>query len=118
MRRRDLFLLPLVVPPLGLPSLGVRAEPVDLRIQLNPALARVHERDPAAARRILDALVATVQGRPSPDGGSSSTRDVPDPRERDRLLSENPLLQEAYRMDPRAALKQLQAILASGGGGK
>lgn len=85
-------------------------EPPELRIQLNPALARVHERDAQAAQRIVERLAAILQ-RPKADPG---TRGVLDPSH-ERLLRENPLLQEAYRIDPRAALQQLKDIVAAGG---
>jgi hypothetical protein len=32
------------------------------------------------------------------------------------LLDGNPLLEEAWRIDPKAALEQLRAIVAAGGG--
>jgi hypothetical protein len=86
-------------------------EPPELRIQLNPALARVHDRDPQAARRILERLAAILERPPKADPG---TRGVLEPSH-ERLLRDNPLLQEAYRIDPRAALQQLKDIVAAGG---
>lgn len=91
------------------------AEPTDLRIQLNPALTEIYERDPAAARRILDQLTRILQ-RPPGSASPSETRGVLDPGQ-ERLLRDNPLLQEAYRIDPRAALQQLRDIVAAGGTG-
>ena len=90
------------------------AEAVDLRLRLNPALARVHERDPEAAARLLDELDRILRGPPPPTGGTQS-RQARRP-ELDGLLAENPLLQEAYRIDPKSALTQLREIVRIGGG--
>lgn len=84
----------------------------DLRLRLNPALARVHARDPEAAARMLGELDRILRG-PLPRAG---TRQVRGPPGLDGLLAENPLLQEAYRIDPKSALTQLREIVRSGGG--
>jgi hypothetical protein len=93
---------------------ALAAEAVDLRLRLNPALARVHERDPEAAARLLDELDRILRGPPPPTGGTQS-RQARRP-ELDGLLAENPLLQEAYRIDPKSALTQLREIVRIGGG--
>ena len=95
-------------------AVAAAAEAVDLRLRLNPALARVHERDPEAAARLLDELDRILRG-PPPTGGTQS-RQARRP-ELDSLLAENPLLQEAYRIDPKSALTQLREIVRIGGGG-
>ena len=101
---------------LALPTaVAAAAEAVDLRLRLNPALARVHERDPEAAARLLDELDRILRGPPPPTGGAQS-RQARRP-ELDGLLAENPLLQEAYRIDPKSALTQLREIVRIGGGG-
>jgi len=84
----------------------------DLRIQLNPALAELHEQDPAKAAAILDELTRIIAGESDPQ---PSTRAIENPYERD-LISGNPLLEEAWRIDPKAALEQLREIVAAGGG--
>jgi hypothetical protein len=84
----------------------------DLRIQLNPVLAELYERDPAKARAILEELGRIIEGRA---GLPSGTRSIESPEERD-LLNGNPLFEEAWRIDPKAALEQLREIVASGGG--
>ena len=94
---------------------ALAAEAVDLRLRLNPALARVHERDPEAAARLLDELDRILRGPPPTTGGTQS-RQARRP-ELDGLLAENPLLQEAYRIDPKSALTQLREIVRIGGGG-
>jgi hypothetical protein len=92
------------------------AATTDLRIQLNPALAELHERDPAKAQEILDALNRIIEegapARPPPP----ATRSIEDPAYRG-LIEGNPLLEEAWRIDPKAALDQLRDIVAAGGGG-
>jgi hypothetical protein len=95
-------------------TVAAAAEAVDLRLRLNPALARVRERDPEAAARLLDELDRILRGPPPPTGGTQS-RQARRP-ELDGLLAENPLLQEAYRIDPKSALTQLREIVRIGGG--
>ena len=86
----------------------------DLRLRLNPALARVHARDPEAAARLLGELDRILR-EPPPPAGRPQSRQVRRP-ELDGLLRENPLLQEAYRIDPKSALTQLREIVRIGGG--
>ena len=86
----------------------------DLRLRLNPALARVHARDPEAAARLLGELDRILR-EPPPPAGRPQSRQVRRP-ELDGLLAENPLLQEAYRIDPKSALTQLREIVRIGGG--
>ena len=83
----------------------------DLRIQLNPVLAELHARDPAKAAAVVDALTRIIDGRTAPSG----TRSIENPEER-ALIDGNPLFEEAWRIDPKAALEQLREIVASGGG--
>ena len=90
------------------------AEAMDLRLRLNPALARVHARDPEAAARLLGEFDRILRESPPPAGRPQS-RQVRRP-ELDGLLAENPLLQEAYRIDPKSALTQLREIVQIGGG--
>ena len=86
----------------------------DLRLQLNPALARLDAADPKRAKRVLDALDAIVRNRPFTTAEAPPrTRAIDPPVE--RLLNENPLLQEAWRIDPKAALTQIREIVAIGG---
>ncbi len=95
--------------------LGGPAGAVDLRIQLNPALAALSESDPALARRALDGLLAIVERGPAGNPAAPKTRGMLDPAEQ-RLIDANPLIREAYRIDPKAALEQLRLIVAAGGG--
>lgn len=88
----------------------------DMRIQLNPALAALNEQDPAAAQRALDDLLAVIGEDSAASAAAPKTRGMLDPTER-RLIDTNPLIQEAYRIDPKAALEQLRQIVAAGGGG-
>lgn len=94
--------------------LAASAMAQDMRIQLNPALATLAEQDPAAAQQALDDLLAVIeQGKA---GSPPKTRGMLDPTEKS-LIDANPLIQEAYRIDPKAALEQLRQIVAAGGGG-
>lgn len=94
---------------LATPSAGAAT---DLRIQLNPLLAELHAKDPARAEAAVDALNRIIQGQePTPPG----TRAIDNPRERE-LIEGNPLFEEAWRIDPKAALEQLREIVAAGGG--
>ena len=86
----------------------------DLRIQLNPALAALHAEDPAKAEEILDALNRIIEGGP-PAAPPPATRSIENPEHRG-LIEGNPLLEEAWRIDPKAALDQLREIVAAGGG--
>ncbi len=95
--------------------LGSPARAEDLRIQLNPALATLNQSDPAAAKQALDDLLAIVESAPAESTARPKTRGMLDPTER-RLIEANPLIQEAYRIDPKAALEQLRLIVAAGGG--
>jgi len=111
---RRSFLLGAAV-ALALPTATAAAvEAVDLRLRLNPALARVHARDPEAAARLLGEFDRILRESPPP-AGSPQSRQVRRP-ELDGLLAENPLLQEAYRIDPKSALTQLREIVQIGGG--
>jgi hypothetical protein len=87
----------------------------DLRIQLNPALAALHAEDPAKAEAVLDALNRIIEGGP-PASAPPATRSIENPEHRG-LIEGNPLLEEAWRIDPKAALDQLREIVAAGGGG-
>src|SRR5437016_2668864 len=82
------------------------AQTVDPRIQENPALGRVYEKDPRAASRIMKELDQIL--RTSPPTQRSFGR-VEDQTTRD-LLRENPLLEQAYRIDPKIALQQIKEI--------
>ena len=95
--------------------LGGPAGAADLRIQLNPALAALNERDPARAERTLDDLLAIVEQGTAGAALPPKTRGMLDPAEQ-RLIDANPLIREAYRIDPKAALEQLRLIVAAGGG--
>jgi hypothetical protein len=88
------------------------AAATDLRIQLNPVLAELHQRDPAKAAAILEELNRIIEGPKPPAPG---TRSIENPQERD-LIHGNPLFEEAWRIDPKAALEQLREIVAAGGG--
>lgn len=94
---------------------GTALAATDLRIQLNPALAAVHAQDPAKAEAILEALGRIVEGG-TPAASPPATRSIENPDHR-RLIEGNPLLEEAWRIDPKAALEQLREIVAAGGGG-
>ena len=89
----------------------------DLRIQLNPILAALAAEDPAKAAAVLDALTRIIEGPPPPPPAAErpATRSIEDPYERG-LIEGNPLFEEAWRIDPKAALEQLREIVASGGG--
>ena len=106
MRRRSLVLAPLLLA-------AKTARAADLRLQLNPALAKLDKADPERAKRVLDALDAIVQDRPYAKAEAPQTRAIDPPVE--ALLRENPLLQEAWRIDPKAALTQIREIVAIGG---
>jgi hypothetical protein len=99
------------------------SQAVDPRLRENSALAEVHARDPEAAKRILteiDAILASRNGLGEVPGGArglASPTKVEDPAYR-RLLDENPLLQEAYRINPKAVLLQLREIVSLGAGSR
>jgi|GEM_PF-2562162 len=88
------------------------AAATDLRIQLNPVLAELHERDPEKAAAIIDALTRIIEGEAA---SRPATRAIENPEER-ALIHGNPLFEEAWRIDPKAALEQLREIVAAGGG--
>jgi hypothetical protein len=111
MRRTSLALALLLGLSAALPALAA----TDLRIQLNPALAELHAEDPAKADQVLDALNAIIEGG-APQQPPPATRSIDDPAYRS-LIEGNPLLEEAWRIDPKAALDQLRDIVAAGGGG-
>lgn len=94
---------------------GAAMASADLRIQLNPALAELHAKDPAKAAAVLEALSRIIDGSATPSD-APATRSIENPEER-RLIEGNPLLEEAWRIDPKAALDQLREIVAAGGGG-
>ena len=109
--RRPSLVLAVLACLLALPLAAAQAA-ADLRIQLNPILAELHERDPAKALAILEELGRIIEGPKPPAPG---TRAIENPQERD-LINGNPLFEEAWRIDPKAALEQLREIVASGGG--
>ena len=84
----------------------------DPRLARNPALARVHARDPEAARRLLDEI-DRIRRPPDPDA-APRIRGPVGPTER-ALLEENPDLREAYQIDPQDVLLQLREIVRLGG---
>ena len=92
------------------------ASATDMRIELNPALAALAEQDPAAAQQALDNLLTVIETGKAASDAPPKTRGMLDPTEK-RLIDANPLIQEAYRIDPKAALEQLRQIVAAGGGG-
>lgn len=106
----------LIVATLLLALLATPALAQDMRIQLNPALATLAEQDPAAAQEALDDLLMVIETGKTANGAPPKTRGMLDPTEK-RLIDANPLIQEAYRIDPKAALEQLRQIVAAGGGG-
>ncbi len=110
--RRPSLVLAMLVCLLVPPQMGASAA-TDLRIQLNPVLAELHARDPAKAEAILDALNRIIEGEPQEP--PPATRSIENPDER-RLIEGNPLFEEAWRIDPKAALEQLREIVAAGGG--
>ncbi len=91
------------------PSAGAAT---DLRIQLNPLLAELHARDPGKAEAVIEELNRIIQGQKPTQPG---TRAIENPHERE-LINGNPLFEEAWRIDPKAALEQLREIVAAGGG--
>ena len=99
---------------LGLSTAAPAFAATDLRIQLNPALAEVYDQDPVKAEQILDALNSIIEGGPA-ESPPPATRSIDDPNIRS-LIEGNPLLEEAWRIDPKAALDQLREIVAAGGG--
>jgi hypothetical protein len=110
MRRPSLVLAALCC-LLAPPMVDVSAA-TDLRIQLNPLIAELHAEDPAKAEAVIDALNRIIQGQEPVRPG---TRAIENPHERD-LINGNPLFEEAWRIDPKAALEQLREIVAAGGG--
>jgi len=110
MRRPSLFLVTLSW--LAAAALADAAAATDLRVQLNPVLAELHEQDPEKAASVIDALTRIIEGEPAPRPG---TRAIDNPEER-ALIRDNPLFEEAWRIDPKAALEQLREIVAAGGG--
>ena len=109
MRRSSLVLALLLSLSAGWSALAAS----DLRIQLNPALAEIYEQDPSKAEEILDGLNEIIGGGTA--GNPPATRSIDDPSYRS-LIEGNPLLEEAWRIDPKAALDQLREIVAAGGG--
>ena len=95
--------------------LAAPAAAEDMRIQLNPALAALSEQDPGAAQQALDDLLMVIERGKAASGVPPKTRGMLDPTEKS-LIDANPLIQEAYRIDPKAALEQLRQIVAAGGG--
>jgi hypothetical protein len=79
-------------------------------------LAALAEQDPAAAQQALDDLLTVIETGKAASGAPPKTRGMLDPTEQ-RLIEVNPLIQEAYRIDPKAALEQLRQIVAAGAGG-
>ena len=107
---RTSFALCLLAALLAPPALSA----TDLRIQLNPALAALHAEDPAKAEQVLNALNRIIEEGP-PGTPPPATRSIENPEHRG-LIEGNPLLEEAWRIDPKAALDQLREIVAAGGG--
>jgi|tagenome__1003787_1003787.scaffolds.fasta_scaffold20748518_2 hypothetical protein len=99
-----------------LPAL-TEAEVTDSRLRDNPALARLYAHDPEAARHVLDELEGILHApRPEPDE-SPYTRGLRSPENTPyrELLDENPLFQEAYRINPKAVLQQLDRLVGLDG---
>ncbi len=98
----------------GVLTAAPAAAATDLRIQLNPALAELYAQDPAKAEQVLDALNQIIEGS-ARENPPPATRSIDNPDYRS-LIEGNPLLEEAWRIDPKAALDQLREIVAAGGG--
>lgn len=109
MRQPSLVLATLAWLAVALPASAAAA--TDLRIQLNPLLSELHAQDPEKAALVVDALTRIIEGTPAPRPG---TRQLENPEER-ALIRGNPLFEEAWRIDPKAALEQLREIVAVGG---
>ena len=110
--RNSLFLVTLVA-ALFLAAATLNAQPADVRIQLNPALAAVYARNPATATRILQEVERILESPPThpPGAPGNGTRGSGEGAYRG-LLDHNPLLQEAYRINPKAVLIQLKEIIS------
>ena len=108
----SLFLVTLVA-ALFLAAAPLNAQPTDVRIQLNPALAAVYARNPATATRILQEVERILESPPPhpPGAPGNGTRGSGEGAYRG-LLDHNPLLQEAYRINPKAVLIQLKEIIS------
>jgi hypothetical protein len=99
-----------------LPALA-GVEVTDPRLRDNPALARLYAHDPEAAGHVLDELESILHApRPEPDD-SPYTRGLRSPENSPyrELLDENPLFQEAYRINPKAVLQQLDRLVGLDG---
>lgn len=91
----------------------------DPRLAENPALARVAQRDPAEARRLLAEADRVLRRPPAPTFESAPTmRGPPGVRAVDRaLLAENPLLARVFGRDATAALDLLKRVREAGAAG-
>ena len=86
---------------------------LDDYIQGNPAIASAYELNPTKTVGVIDTLERLLLGeelkeedkRGDPDG-------IVDEDERRRLLDENPFLEEAWRINPKIALAQLETLVA------
>jgi hypothetical protein len=71
--------------------------------------AELHARDPEKARQVLGELDQILLTPPRRGGDAPVIGEA-----EQRLLDQNPLLQEAFRVDPYAALQQLREIASLG----
>jgi hypothetical protein len=106
-----------------LPALA-EVEVTDSRLRDNPALARLYAHDPKAAGDVLDEFESILHApRPEPDAprpepdDSPYTRGLRSPENSPyrELLDENPLFREAYRINPKAVLQQLDRLVGLDG---
>lgn len=84
------------------------------RLQLNPALADLAQRDPARLPAILDGLAAISAGRPK--GAIFAAPDADDATR--AMLATNPDIAAAYAADPSATLDLIRRIRDAGGKGQ
>jgi hypothetical protein len=115
LRRRELcgFLARrLAALALALGPLAASAAEPDRRLAANPALGRIAAADPAEAQRLLDAIDQALRRPARPPMRNAPGLDAADAA----LLTENPLLEQAFHHDAVAALALLKRIKAAGGG--
>src|SRR5689334_548688 len=94
------------------------AEVMDFRFRDNPALARVYAHDPEAAKHVLGEFESILRAPPPEPSELPYTRGLRSPENSPyrELLDENPLFREAYRINPKAVLQQLDRLVSLGGG--
>ena len=86
---------------------------LDDYIQGNPTIASAYELNPTKTVGVIDTLERLLLGEDlNEEDKRGDPHGIVDEDEQRRILDENPILEEAWRINPKVALAQLETLVA------